>query len=126
MIENNFEEIAHYENTQNEANPAGDMKFKPVSTLVTGRHSRLRECFQINFIISGGPARPLPAGQYEEEEHPDPAGPVLHRLHHSQRHRDGPLRPGPGADSEAVQDQTGEWQPPDIQGGFLTNSFIIH
>ena len=35
MIENNFEEIAHYENTQNEANPAGDMKFKPVSTMVT-------------------------------------------------------------------------------------------
>ena len=49
MIENNFEEISHYENTQSAANPAGDMKLKPVSTLVLGRQSSLTECFHTNY-----------------------------------------------------------------------------
>ena len=34
MIENNFEEISGYENTQSSANPAGDMKFKPGDLVV--------------------------------------------------------------------------------------------
>ena len=34
MIENNFEEIAAYENTRSSSNPAGDMKLKPVELVV--------------------------------------------------------------------------------------------
>ena len=45
MIENNFEEISDYENTQSPVNPAGDMKFKPVSTLVFGRQRGVSEYF---------------------------------------------------------------------------------
>ena len=50
--------------------------------------------------------RPMRVDQSsQDEEHQDPPGPVLHRLHHSQRDRDRLHRPAPGADAEGVQDE---------------------